>query len=52
MAERKVVSLSKEEYVPEEHLKYLNRLSDYLFTLARIDMKKSGTSELSWDYKK
>ena len=51
-AERKIVSLSKEEYVPEEHLKYLNRLSDYLFTLARIDMKKSGTSELSWDYKK
>ena len=51
-AERKIVSLSKVEYVPKEHLKYLNRLSDYLFTLARIDMKKSGTSELSWDYKK
>ena len=51
-AERKIVSLSKVEYVPKEHLKDLNRLSDYLFTLARIDMKKSGTSELSWDYKK
>ena len=51
-AERKIVSLSKVEYVSKEHLKYLNRLSDYLFTLARIDMKKSGTSELSWDYKK
>jgi len=33
--ERRVVSLSKKEKVEKDVLVYLNRLSDYLFTLAR-----------------
>ncbi len=35
-AERKVVELSNEEEVNPEALRYLNRLSDWLFTLARF----------------
>lgn len=34
-AERKVVKLTAKVYVPEMIIKYLNRLSDYLFILAR-----------------
>jgi cob(I)alamin adenosyltransferase len=48
-AERRVVTLIREE--PEagtEVLKYLNRLSDYLFVLGRWAAKKLGEEEHSW----
>ncbi len=35
--ERIVIGLGKEEYVSDLHKKYLNRLSDFLFILARIE---------------
>jgi len=39
-AEREVVALSKKEHVSQEILTYLNRLSDFLFTLARFENRR------------
>jgi cob(I)alamin adenosyltransferase len=48
-AERLAVSLQQHE-VPVEPLviRYLNRLSDYLFTLARFAGKHFGAEEIPW----
>ena len=35
-AERRIVSLSKKENIRKEVIAYINRLSDFLFLLARI----------------
>ena len=40
-AERHVVSLSRESYVSDSMLKYLNRLSDTLFVLAKIEVYRN-----------
>jgi cob(I)alamin adenosyltransferase len=34
--------------VPPEILVYLNRLSDLLFTLARLANHRAGTPDLTW----
>ncbi len=47
-AERSVVSLAREDGVPPEILVYLNRLSDLLFTLARLANHRAGTSDVTW----
>ena len=47
-AERSVVTLARSEEVPELFLIYLNRLSDYLFTLARLANVRAGRSEVPW----
>jgi cob(I)alamin adenosyltransferase len=47
-AEREVVSLSVLEPVKPRILMYLNRLSDYLFMLARDVNKKTGVKEEVW----
>jgi cob(I)alamin adenosyltransferase len=47
-AERLVVHLSVENKVDDLIIKYLNRLSDYLFTLARFEAKNLGASEQPW----
>jgi len=47
-AERVVVRLSKEELVGEEVIKYLNRLSDLLFVLARTVNAREGLPEIPW----
>lgn len=47
-AERSVVSLSREETVPELFLVYLNRLSDLLFTLARLANHRDGAGDVTW----
>lgn len=47
-AERKVYKLSKEIELPAELLKYLNRLSDYLFVLSREFAKDERIEEISW----
>jgi cob(I)alamin adenosyltransferase len=47
-AERKVVALSKKEKVAPVVLIYLNRLSDYVFTLARYFNFKEGRKEEIW----
>lgn len=47
-AERLVVALAVSESVPEIVIKFLNRLSDYLFLLARWTGKELGVSEVIW----
>lgn len=47
-AEREVVTLAAEEAVNAEARQYLNRLSDYLFVLARALAREAGGSEVLW----
>lgn len=47
-AERRVVTLSKREAVSETAVKYLNRLSDLLFVVARALNRKAGRSDVLW----
>jgi cob(I)alamin adenosyltransferase len=47
-AERSVVRLSHESEVPPLFLTYLNRLSDLLFTLARLANHRAGTGDVTW----
>lgn len=47
-AERLVVALNLAEPVDPILIKYLNRLSDYLFVLARYFSKKLGADEVIW----
>ena len=46
--ERGVVHLARAEVVPELFLVYLNRLSDLLFTLARLANRREGVSDSIW----
>jgi cob(I)alamin adenosyltransferase len=48
-AERRVVALSHNERVNPETLRYLNRLSDLLFVLARHVNLQAGIPELPWE---
>ncbi|HYC51347.1 MAG TPA: cob(I)yrinic acid a,c-diamide adenosyltransferase [Gemmatimonadaceae bacterium] len=45
-AERRVISL--EEEIPAIVIVYLNRLSDLLFTLARVANRRAGAGEVTW----
>lgn len=47
-AERALVALAAEEIVPGTTLRYLNRLSDLLFTMARYENLKRGVAETLW----
>jgi cob(I)alamin adenosyltransferase len=47
-AERNLVALSQEEKVNNLHIQYLNRLSDYLFVLARTILKDNNAEEIEW----
>ncbi|HEU4699592.1 MAG TPA: cob(I)yrinic acid a,c-diamide adenosyltransferase [Gemmatimonadales bacterium] len=47
-AERSVIALARESEVPAEFLVYLNRLSDLLFTLARLANHRAGTGDVTW----
>lgn len=48
-AERLTVSLQQHEmFVEKKVIQYLNRLSDYLFTLARYAAQKLGAKEVPW----
>ncbi|GHB27530.1 cob(I)yrinic acid a,c-diamide adenosyltransferase [Mongoliitalea lutea] len=46
--ERCVISLMEEEHVDELIVKYLNRLSDYLFVLGRKITQELGVDEVTW----
>ncbi len=48
-AERRMVSLSKASPVDGEALKYINRLSDWLFVLSRAINLRAGVAELFWE---
>ena len=47
-AERALLRLSREESVNSASNKYLNRLSDLLFVLARVLARKDGGVEITW----
>lgn len=47
-AERVVVSLDEHEKLRPEIIQYLNRLSDYFFTLARSLAQEAGVEETKW----
>lgn len=47
-AERAVVAMAESEAIPELTIVYLNRLSDLLFTLARLASRHAGVSEETW----
>jgi len=47
-AERLLVSLAKVEDINEISLRYLNRLSDLLFVIARVLARENGGSEVLW----
>lgn len=47
-AERSVVALAREDEVPALFLTYLNRLSDLLFTWARLANHDAGLGDVTW----
>jgi cob(I)alamin adenosyltransferase len=47
-AERRVVSLGARDQVPAAVVVYLNRLSDLLFMMARLENHVSGYAETAW----
>jgi cob(I)alamin adenosyltransferase len=51
-AERDVVTLSHHDAVRSEAIRYLNRLSDLLFVLARVLARASGHGEVLWQHER
>lgn len=49
-AEREILRLSREERVDARLIKYINRLSDYFFVMARYAARKAGAREFLWEY--
>lgn len=47
-AERRVIHLQREVEIPQIVIVYLNRLSDLLFTLARVANIRAGAGEVTW----
>lgn len=47
-AERKVVHLGQSVELPKLTVVYLNRLSDLLFSLARVANSRAGAGEVTW----
>ena len=48
-AERLLVALARKERINPVSVRYLNRLSDALFVMARFENKRSGFPDLLWD---
>ena len=47
-AERRVIAIGEAEHIPPIVVVYLNRLSDLLFTLARVANRRAGAGEVTW----
>ena len=47
-AERRAVSLDREVPLEAPALRYLNRLSDLLFVLARVENRRAGLCDQLW----
>lgn len=47
-AERQIIRLSAELFVPDTVIKYINRLSDYLFVLARKVLRDLQKEDIPW----
>lgn len=50
-AERRILDMSEEYEIDRLVLKYINRLSDYLFVLSRKVAQDFGVEELKWEIK-
>ena len=48
-AEREATSLAREEAINPQALRYLNRLSDALFVMSRLENLRRGVAEPLWD---
>lgn len=51
-AERRLVTLSHQETVNPVALKYLNRLSDLLFVMARTINREAGVRDILWEHER
>ena len=51
-AERAAVTLARDETVRPQPVRYLNRLSDLLFVLARVLARADGQGEVLWDHER
>ncbi|MBS0456354.1 MAG: cob(I)yrinic acid a,c-diamide adenosyltransferase [Proteobacteria bacterium] len=51
-AERETIALARVESVRPEVVRYLNRLSDLLFVLARVLARTSGHGEVLWNHER
>ena len=51
-AERETVALARVEAVRPQPIRYLNRLSDLLFVLARVLARHSGHGEVIWQHER
>jgi cob(I)alamin adenosyltransferase len=47
-AERRAVALHREEAISEAALRLLNRLSDLLFVMARVENRRAGVADVEW----
>lgn len=47
-SERRLWTLNKQDSVPDIVLQFINRLSDLLFTMAKVDMFREGMAEERW----
>lgn len=47
-AERRVITLARDVRLDDLVIVYLNRLSDLLFTLARLANRRTGTDDVPW----
>jgi cob(I)alamin adenosyltransferase len=48
-AERRAVALDRSEPLSPLALRYLNRLSDLLFVLARVENRRAGVPDVEWE---
>jgi len=51
-AEREAVTLSHHDAVRPQAIRYLNRLSDLLFVLARVLARANGQGEILWNHER
>jgi cob(I)alamin adenosyltransferase len=47
--ERRLVTLAREEQLNPQTQRYINRLSDFLFVLARVLARRNGGEEVFWE---
>jgi cob(I)alamin adenosyltransferase len=48
-AERRLVELHRDAPVRDAALRYLNRLSDLLFVMARVENRRAGEPDIEWE---
>lgn len=47
-AERRLWTLNRQDAVPQDILRFINRLSDLFFVMARMEMQRQGWDEERW----